>query len=146
VRGELACTTTTSGLAYKIPGRVGDSPLVGAGLYCDQEAGSAGATGRGEASILSNGSFAIVELMRQGASPEEAGFEVLRRIVRQTERLAKWQPELLGADGRPSFAIHFYVLALDGTWAGVTLTGRARFAVADPENGPRHVELAPLFA
>jgi N4-(beta-N-acetylglucosaminyl)-L-asparaginase len=143
--GDVACTTTTSGLAYKIPGRVGDSPIVGAGLYCDQEAGSAGATGRGEASILSNGSFAIVERLRQGASPREAGLEVLRRIVRQTERQAKWQPSLLGPDGRPAFGIHFYVLGLDGSYAGVTLKGKAKFAVADSENGPRLEDLEPLL-
>ncbi len=138
--GEIACTTTTSGLSWKIPGRVGDSAIVGAGLYCDQEAGSAGSTGRGEASVLSNGSFAIVELMRQGASPREAGLELLRRIVRQVQRQAKWQPALMRADGTPDFNIHFYVLGLDGTTAGVALhrgDGGAKFAVADPERGPR---------
>jgi len=143
VRGELACTTTTSGLSWKIPGRVGDSPIVGAGLYCDQEAGSAGGTGRGEAAILANGSFAIVERMRQGASAEEAGLEVLARIVRQVKRQAKWQPALMGADDKPAFDLNFYVLALDGTWAGVTLKGSGRFAVADPEKGAR---LEPLKA
>jgi N4-(beta-N-acetylglucosaminyl)-L-asparaginase len=143
VRGELACTTTTSGLSWKIPGRVGDSPIVGAGLYCDQEAGSAGGTGRGEAAILANGSFAIVERMRQGASAEEAGLEVLARIVRQVQRQATWQPALMGADGKPAFGLNFYVLALDGTWAGVTLKGSGKFAVADPEKGPR---LEPLKA
>jgi len=145
VRGEIACTTTTSGLSWKIPGRVGDSPIVGAGLYCDQEAGSAGSTGRGEAAILSNGSAMIVELMRQGAAPVDAGLEVLRRIVRQVERQAKWQPALMGDDGKPSFGINFYVLGLDGTWAGVTLKGGGRFAVADPAGGPRHEDLVGLL-
>ncbi|MEO6711203.1 MAG: N(4)-(beta-N-acetylglucosaminyl)-L-asparaginase [Planctomycetota bacterium] len=138
--GDIACTTTTSGLSWKIPGRVGDSAIIGAGLYCDMEAGSAGSTGRGEASVLSNGSFAIVELMRQGASPREAGLELLRRIVRQVQRQAKWQPALMRADGTPDFNIHFYVLGLDGTTAGLALhrgDGGARFAVADPEHGPR---------
>jgi N4-(beta-N-acetylglucosaminyl)-L-asparaginase len=142
-RGEVACTTTTSGLSFKIPGRVGDSPIVGAGLYCDQEAGSAGSTGRGEAAILANASFAIVELMRQGAAPEEAGLEVLRRIARQVTRQAEWQPALADADGRPAFGIRFYVLAADGRWAGVTMAGEGTFAVADPEGGPR---LEPLVA
>jgi N4-(beta-N-acetylglucosaminyl)-L-asparaginase len=64
--GAIACITTTSGLAFKIPGRVGDSAIIGAGLYCDQEAGSAGATGRGEACVLANGSFAVVEMLRRG--------------------------------------------------------------------------------
>ncbi len=143
--GRIACTTTTSGLAFKVPGRVGDSPIVGAGLYCDQEAGSAGSTGRGEAAILANGSFAIVELLRQGKSPKDAGMEVLRRIVRQVRRAAKWQPELLREDGMPAFGINFYVLDLNGGYAGVTLHGDSReYAVATPEEGPRLESLEPL--
>jgi N4-(beta-N-acetylglucosaminyl)-L-asparaginase len=145
VSGELACTTTTSGLAFKIPGRVGDSPIIGAGLYCDQEAGSAGSTGRGEAAILSNGSFAIVELLRQGMAPVDAGLEVLRRIGRQVERQAKWQPGLLGEDGRPSFSIRFYVLGVDGRHAGVILKGAGEYAVADAEEGARLEPLVPLY-
>ncbi|NUP97930.1 MAG: isoaspartyl peptidase/L-asparaginase, partial [Planctomycetaceae bacterium] len=128
VRGEIACTTTTSGLAFKIPGRVGDSPIIGAGLYCDQEAGSAGATGRGESSILSLASATIVEYLRRGAAPLDAGLETARRVVRQVERQAKWQPELMGADGKPSFGLHLYVLALDGRTAGVSLKGGGQFA------------------
>jgi N4-(beta-N-acetylglucosaminyl)-L-asparaginase len=145
VRGEIACTTTTSGLSWKIPGRIGDSPILGAGLYCDQEAGSAGATGRGEAAILSTGSAMIVELLRQGAAPVDAGLEVLRRVARQAERAAKWQPGLLNENGKPSFGLNFYVLGLDGTWAGVTLEGGGKFAVADPEGGPRHEQLVGLL-
>ncbi|MCC7014706.1 MAG: isoaspartyl peptidase/L-asparaginase [Planctomycetes bacterium] len=144
-RGEIACTTTTSGLAYKIPGRVGDSPIIGAGLYCDQEAGSAGATGRGEASILSLASATIVEHLRRGAAPLDAGLETLRRIVRQVERQSAWQPALRDTDGKPSFGLHLYVLALDGRFAGVTLKGSGKFAVADPEHGPRHEDLVPLL-
>jgi N4-(beta-N-acetylglucosaminyl)-L-asparaginase len=142
---EVACTTTTSGLSWKIPGRVGDSPIVGAGLYCDMEAGSAGATGRGEAAVLANGSFACVELMRHGAAPLDAGLEVLRRIVRQVGRQAKWQPELLGADGLPDFNLNFYLLAMDGRWAGVTLKGGGHFAVSDPDGGPRLEPLVSLL-
>lgn len=143
--GDIACTTTTSGLGFKLPGRVGDSPIIGAGLYCDQEAGSAGSTGRGEAAILSNGSFAIVEQLRQGAHPKDAGLEILRRIVRQVERQARWQPELLGEDGLPSFGVNFYVLGLDGSYAGVTLKGSSRpFAVADSD-GVRRETCEPLF-
>ena len=143
--GELACTTTTSGLSWKIPGRVGDSPIIGAGLYCDQEAGSAGSTGRGEAAILSNGSFAIVELLRQGASPLEAGLEALRRVMRQCERQASWQPELMGEDGKPAFNINFYILSKDGEYAGVRLSGGGSFAVAGPEEGPRHERVVALL-
>lgn len=143
--GNVACATTTSGLAFKIPGRVGDSAILGAGLYCDAEAGSAGSTGRGEASILACASAMIVEQMRAGRSPKDAGMEILRRIVRQTERQARWQPALLAADGKPAFDIQFYIVALDGSFAGVTLQGRthARFAVSDAEKGPR---LEPLEA
>lgn len=146
VNGDLACTTSTSGLAWKIPGRVGDSPIVGAGLYCDMEAGSAGATGRGEAAILANASFACVELMRQGKGPKDAGLEVLRRVVRQVERQARWQPALLGPDGRPSFDLNLYLLGRDGAFAGVTLRGAdKRYAVADEHGGARLEPLVPLF-
>ena len=139
--GDIACVTTTSGLSWKIPGRVGDSAIIGAGLYCDQEAGSAGSTGRGEAAVLANASFTIVEMLRRGASPRDAGFEALKRIVRQVERQARWQPALRREDGTPSFNIHFYVLGLDGSYAGVGLhrgDGGAKFAVATPDGGPRH--------
>jgi N4-(beta-N-acetylglucosaminyl)-L-asparaginase len=149
--GAIACTTTTSGLAWKIPGRVGDSPIVGAGLYCDQEAGSAGATGRGEANILANGGFAIVELMRQGAAPKDAALEVLRRVTRQTTRQARYQPELVDEAGLPAFNLTFYVLGLDGRVAGVALRApksgdRPSFAAATPERGPELVELEFLHA
>lgn len=150
--GSIACCTSTSGLAWKIPGRVGDSPIIGSGLYCDQEAGSAGATGRGEASILAQGSFAIVEMLRRGATPHEAGMEALARVVRQTRRQARWQPDLLDEKGDPSFNLMFYVLALDGTTAGVALRqpradqgDRLACAVATPDKGPHLVEVAALL-
>jgi len=143
--GEVACTTTTSGLSWKIPGRVGDSPILGAGLYCDMEAGSAGGTGRGEAAILANASFACVELMRGGASPLDAGLEVLRRVARQVERQAKWQPALLGEDKQPAFGLNLYVLGLNGEAAGVTLKGKGEYAIADVAGGPRHAELVALL-
>ena len=96
--------------------------------------------------MLANGSFACVELMRQGATPLEAGHEVLRRIVRQVKRQATWQKGLLDPSGRPAFDVHFYVLGLDGTWAGVTLKAKnRRFAVADANGGPRHETLVPLL-
>jgi N4-(beta-N-acetylglucosaminyl)-L-asparaginase len=144
--GDVACTTTTSGLAWKIPGRIGDSPIIGAGLYCDQEAGSAGGTGRGEAAILAHASSACIELMRAGQPPLEAGLEVLRRVVRQTQRMAAWQPELVDKDGRPTFDLQLYVLGLDGTYAGVSLSGRGQYAAADPDAGPRALPLVGVFA
>ena len=142
--GAVACTTTTSGLAWKIPGRVGDSPIVGAGLYCDQDVGSAGGTGRGESAILSNASYTMIELMRQGAAPLDAALEVLRRVTRQTQRQGRYQPELVDEKGVPTFGLHLYALALDGTFAGATLKGEGQFAVADPEKGPRLEPLVPL--
>ena len=142
-RGEVACTTTTSGLAWKLPGRVGDSPLIGAGLFCDQEGGSAGATGRGESAILVLASATLVELMRRGAPPLEAGLEVLRRVDAATRKQARRLPSLLDADGTPAFHLQLYALALDGACAGVTLRGGGRYALATPDGGPR---LEPLVA
>ncbi len=139
--GAIACTTTTSGLAWKIPGRVGDSPILGAGLYCNQDAGSAGSTGRGEANLLSCASFHIVDLLAQGQTPLDAGMNVLRFIVRQTQRQGRYQPELLNEKGLPSFGLKFYVLGLDGKHAGVSLADAGDYAVSDPERGPR---LEPL--
>ncbi|MEM9801630.1 MAG: isoaspartyl peptidase/L-asparaginase [Planctomycetota bacterium] len=139
--GDIACTTTTSGLAWKIPGRVGDSPIVGAGLYCDQEAGSAGGTGRGESAVLANASFAAVELMRGGAAPVDALREVLQRVQRQAKRASAWQPALVREDGRPSFDLQLYAVDLQGRTAGMSLRGRGSYAVADPEKGPRHEPL-----
>src|SRR5216684_1294624 len=83
-RGEMCGVTTTSGLAWKIPGRVGDSPILGAGLYVDGEIGAAGSTGRGEANLFSLGSFLIVEAMRNGLAPKDAGMAALKRLVANT--------------------------------------------------------------
>jgi len=81
-KGEMSGATTTSGLSWKLPGRLGDSPIIGAGCYCDQDVGSAGATGSGEENIKVAGAHTIVENMRRGMSPKDAGLEVLQRIVR----------------------------------------------------------------
>lgn len=142
--GDIACTTTTSGMAFKVPGRVGDSPIIGAGLYCDQEAGSAGATGRGEAAILSTGSAAIVEELRRGATPLDAGLTVLRRIGRQMQRAAKWQSKLVDENGAPDFGLQFYIVDLEGRFAGVTMKGGGKYAVATPE-GVRREPLVAAF-
>jgi N4-(beta-N-acetylglucosaminyl)-L-asparaginase len=123
--GEVSCVTSTSGLAFKIAGRVGDSPIVGAGLYADGEVGSCGSTGRGEANLAGLGSFLAVELMRGGASPQEAGLEVLRRVVKQTP------PRLLDEHGRPRFDLKYFLLAKDGRHAGVSMWVPARYALTD---------------
>ena len=85
-KGEMSGATTTSGLAWKIPGRAGDSPIIGAGSYTDQDIGSAGATGNGEENIKVCGAHTIVENMRHGMSPLEAGMDALKRIVRNYQR------------------------------------------------------------
>lgn len=144
--GDLGCCTTTSGLAGKIPGRIGDSPLIGCGLYCDNAVGSAGATGRGEAAILAGGSWLIVERMREGATPEEACLYALRRVAEQAERGARWQPELW-KDGQPNFGLTFYAVRKDGLYGSATMRGaegRVHYAVADAQ-GARHENCAVLY-
>lgn len=130
--GNLGCCTTTSGLAFKIPGRIGDSPLIGCGLYCDNEVGSAGATGRGEAAILSGGSWLIVERMRAGDTPQEACLYALRRVAEQAERGARWQPALW-KDGKPGFGLTFYAVRKDGLFGSANMLGNAGYAVADKD-------------
>ena len=129
-RGDLACCTSTSGHAFKIAGRVGDSPILGAGLYADNDAGTCGSLGHGEVNLENLSSFAAVELMRAGRSPEAAGLEILRRIA------ARAHPDQRDAQGRPRFNLWLYLLAPDGRHAGVTLWGPKQFAIAD-ERGAR---------
>jgi N4-(beta-N-acetylglucosaminyl)-L-asparaginase len=132
-KGDVAGVTTTSGLAWKIAGRVGDSPILGAGLYVDGEVGAAGSTGRGEANLYSLASFLIVEEMRRGAHPKDAALTALRRIVANTV-----EKRLLNPRGRPNFQVKFYVLAKSGEHAGVALYGGSdvSYAVCDAA-GPR---------
>ena len=136
--GDLSCVTSTSGLAFKLPGRVGDSPIVGAGLYVDNQVGSCGSTGRGEANLLNLSSYAGVEQMRQGKAPREAGLAVLRDVVRRSE------PRLLDEHGRAKFDLKLYLIAKDGTHAGVSLWGPEKFAVTDAE-GTRHEACESLY-
>jgi N4-(beta-N-acetylglucosaminyl)-L-asparaginase len=136
--GDIGSVTTTSGMAWKIPGRVGDSPIIGAGQYCDNEVGAAGSTGRGEANIKVCGAFLAVELMRQGLSPEAALMKVMERVIAMTER------RLLDDRGRPYFDLDFYAIDKRGNWAGACAYQGSRFAVADA-SGARLVESAYLF-
>jgi N4-(beta-N-acetylglucosaminyl)-L-asparaginase len=111
-KGELSGATTTAGLAWKIPGRVGDSPIIGAGCYTDQDIGSAGATGNGEENIKIAGAHTIVDLMRQGATPKEAGLEALRRLARNYNNdLTRLR----------YLDMIYYILRRDGAYAGVSL-------------------------
>ncbi|MFZ1219198.1 MAG: N(4)-(beta-N-acetylglucosaminyl)-L-asparaginase [Chthoniobacterales bacterium] len=115
-KGEICGVTTTSGLSWKIPGRVGDSPILGAGLYVDGEVGAAGSTGRGEANLYNLCSFLIVENMRKGMHPKDAGMEACRRIKANTV-----EKRLLNSKGNPNFGINFYILNAKGEYAGVSM-------------------------
>jgi N4-(beta-N-acetylglucosaminyl)-L-asparaginase len=141
-KGDISGTTTTAGMAWKIPGRVGDSPIIGAGNYVDNEVGAAGSTGRGEECIRICGAHTIVELMRQGKSPNQACMEALDRIAHNFK----------GDKTRlTEFDIQFYALNKDGVHAGVTLwgprpggNGQPTYAVHDG-TAARHAPLAALF-
>jgi len=125
-KGEMSGVTTTSGMAWKIPGRVGDSPIIGAGLYVDQDVGAAGSTGRGEENIRIVGAHTIVENMRHGMSPQEACLDAVKRVARNfdndRERLKK-------------IGLQFYALRKDGAYGGSSLRGNPQhpphFAVND---------------
>ena len=137
--GDLSSVTTTSGLAWKIAGRIGDSPIVGAGQYCDNTVGAAGSTGRGEANIKVCGAFLIVELMRQGMSPDEACMKTIERVIAMTER------RLLNERGRPLFNLQFYALAKDGRFGSAAAYEGGNFAVADSQ-GARLVPMPFRFS
>ncbi len=137
--GDLSGVTTTSGLSYKIPGRVGDSPIVGAGLYVDNDVGACGSTGRGEAVIKTCGSHSVVELMRGGMSPTDACLEALRRIVTFTT-----EDRLRNAEGRPSFNVNYYAINKNGEYGGAAIYSGGRYAVCS-DGETRHDDLAYLF-
>lgn len=129
--GEIAGVTTTSGLSFKIPGRTGDSPILGAGLYVDGDVGAAGSTGRGEANLFNLCSFFIVEKLREGMHPKDAGMEALQRVKANTV-----EKRLLNDRGLPNFNLRFFVLNKKGEYAGVAMyaSGETMYAVCD-ENG-----------
>jgi N4-(beta-N-acetylglucosaminyl)-L-asparaginase len=138
-KGEICGVTTTSGLAWKIPGRVGDSPILGAGLYVDGEVGAAGSTGRGEANLYNLSSFMIVEEMRRGAHPKDAAITVLKRIAKNTI-----EKRLLNSRNQPNFGLSFYVLNAKGEYAGVAMY-ESTYAVCT-ENGAQTLKADVLFA
>jgi N4-(beta-N-acetylglucosaminyl)-L-asparaginase len=140
-KGEISGATTTSGLAWKLPGRLGDSPILGAGSYTDQDVGSAGATGSGEENIKVAGAHTIVELMRQGRTPQEAGLETLRRIVRNYNG-DMTKVRLLDME--------YYIVRKDGSYAGCSLwstspTGKPRVFAVHDSNGYRVEKCAALL-
>ena len=122
--GEVSSVTTTSGLAWKLPGRVGDSPIVGAGQYTDNDVGAAGSTGRGESNIMVCGGFLTVEHLRRGLAPTDACLETLRRAVKLSP------PRLLLPDGRPRFSLNFYALTKRGDFGAASLYP-SRYAAHD---------------
>ncbi|MGA1522935.1 MAG: N(4)-(beta-N-acetylglucosaminyl)-L-asparaginase [Planctomycetota bacterium] len=136
--GDIGGCTTTSGLAFKIPGRVGDSPLIGCGNYVDNEVGVAGSTGRGEAVIVTNGGHRVVGYMADGMSPTDACLAALRDVVRYTK-----VPRLLREDGKPDFQVKFYAISKAGEIgaAGMYPTQYARAT----EAGAELADAAALF-
>jgi len=138
--GSLGGTTTTSGLCFKIPGRVGDSPLIGAGLFVDNEVGAAGSTGRGESVIQIAGGHTVVEFMRAGKSPEAACLAALERMVQATR-----VPYLLDAKGRPSFDVKFYAVNKSGETGSAAIWSGAKHAVCRSGSEPVLLDSAFLY-
>ncbi|MEA2722684.1 MAG: N4-(beta-N-acetylglucosaminyl)-L-asparaginase [Gemmatimonadales bacterium] len=126
-KGDVSSITTTSGLAWKIPGRAGDSPIVGAGQYTDNDVGAAGSTGRGEANILACGGFLTVEGMRRGLKPTDACLETLKRVVRLT-------PPRLLREGRPTFNLSYYAVNKRGEFGSASLYP-TKYAAHDGKEG-----------
>jgi N4-(beta-N-acetylglucosaminyl)-L-asparaginase len=140
LNGGISGCTTTSGLAFKIPGRVGDSPILGAGLWVDNEVGAAGSTGRGEANLLACSSVMVVEFMRQGKSPEQACLQACERIANQTK-----MKRLLDDDGRPNFDVRFYAINKRGEHGSASLWSGGTYAVNTGENQSRLLNSAFLY-
>ena len=153
-KGEICGVTTTSGLPFKIPGRIGDSPVLGAGLYVDNAVGAVGSTGRGEANLYNLTSYLILENLRRGMHPKDAGLEGLRRILGNTVEKRLRKP-----NGDPNFNINFYILNARGEYAGVAMYGEdeeergyagqmnsqfVQYSFCD-ENGPQTANVEPLL-
>ena len=136
--GDIGSVTTTSGLSWKVPGRVGDSPIIGAGQYCDNAVGAAGSTGRGEANIKVCGAFLAVEFMRMGMTPEAALMKVMERTIAMTEK------RLLDDYGRPYFDLNFYAINKQGEFAGACAYEGSSHVVCDAQ-GARRIPSAYLY-
>lgn len=138
-QGDVGAVTTTSGLSYKIPGRVGDSPIVGAGMFVDNEVGAGGSTGRGESVIQSCGAFQVVNNMANGDEPAEACLKVLKWIADHTRR-----HDLRNERGEPNFNVVMYAVRKDGAYGAACMRGRRNFAVHDGAEA-RHEQCAFLY-
>ena len=137
-KGDICGVTTTSGLAWKIPGRAGDSPILGAGLYVDGEVGAAGSTGRGEANLYGLCSYVIVDEMRRGAHPKDAALTALKRVAKNTI-----EKRLLNEKGQPNFGLNFYCLNAKGEYAGVAMY-ESTYAVCT-DGGAKTVKTEALY-
>jgi N4-(beta-N-acetylglucosaminyl)-L-asparaginase len=138
--GDMGCVTTTSGLGYKVPGRVGDSPILGAGIYLDNTVGSCGSVGLGEANLLNCASYLVVENLRRGMKPKDALVATCRRVVETTTRDLRFRDDR----GRPNFNVVFYCLTKDGKYAAAHIHGPASLAVHDGDSA-RMVDSANLL-
>ncbi len=136
---NIASCTTTSGLSWKIPGRVGDSPIIGAGNYCDNAIGAAGSTGRGEANLANLSAFYIVTLMEQGKTPSEACLLAAKRMVDRTK-----EKRLRGPDGRVNFDIKLYALRKDGAYGAASMYPGGKLAVCNT-TGAHTVEALSVY-
>ena len=137
-KGEVCGVTTTSGLAFKIPGRVGDSPIIGAGLYVDGDVGACGSTGRGESNLLSLACALVVEAMRHGTSPKDAGLMALKRVAALTV-----EKRLLNDRGQPNFNLNYYMLNTKGEHACVAFYA-SRYALCT-ESGPQSLDAEAIY-
>jgi N4-(beta-N-acetylglucosaminyl)-L-asparaginase len=139
VNGDISCVTTTSGLAFKMAGRVGDSPIIGAGLYADNAVGAAGSTGRGEATLANCSSAMVVESMRRGKSPEQACLDACLQIVNHT-RMRRLKDD----DGKPTFDVRLFALNKSGQYGSASMFSGDTYAV-DDGSGARLLECAYLY-
>ena len=141
--GEMSAVTTTSGMAYKLAGRVGDSPIIGGGLWLDQDVGGAGSTGRGEENLRVCGAHTVVENMRGGMTPKEAVLDALKRVSRNFNDDLK---RLEAVD------LSFYALRKDGQYCGGSLWNRdagarrnTEFAISTSDREGHHEEMVYLY-
>ncbi len=137
LKNNISGVTTTSGLSYKIPGRVGDSPIIGAGLYVDNEIGACGSTGRGEENLKNLTSFLVVEFMRQGMAPDEACLAGVKRVAKHAIHKS-----LLRKDGKPNFNITYYALNKKGEFGAASMYGPGNFSV---NNGSENKHFKALY-
>ena len=137
--GDVCGVTTTAGRAFKIPGRVGDSPILGAGLYVDNDVGAAGSTGRGEANLYNLASFWIVDCMRRGMHPKDAMMDACKRVAKNTI-----EKRLLNKRGLPNFDMSYYAMDKKGRAAGVSFYDSGSWSICD-ENGAKTMKMEPLW-